>query len=259
VYLNSGTINLLETKPEFRFSLPPRKWYICPSPSFISSCLLPLPSPFHPTRPLSLLVRLFPIAFVLRPLTLRRWSILPRRLNTSFSCATRRRQSLNFRLTIPCTPNSTQLVFVGASSRPRNLAPSSHHLSSLLYVILIYIRLALTGWFRRHCRLGLDHESQPRVALHMESCMDSSQGLLSVLPVREFLRLSCKRPDTPRLVFSYWVLAVGCFLLYCFVNDHSLELCLKIYKVGIHCYPHREHSRCLTSRRYPSHLLCGTS
>ncbi|KAF9647468.1 hypothetical protein BDM02DRAFT_3187982 [Thelephora ganbajun] len=35
------------------------------------------------------------------------------------------------------------------------------------------------------------------------------------------------------LFCRYWVLAVGCFLLYCFVNDHSLELCLKIYKIPV--------------------------
>lgn len=32
---------------------------------------------------------------------------------------------------------------------------------------------------------------------------------------------------------SYWVLAVGWFLLYCFINDHSLETCQRIYKVQV--------------------------
>ena len=45
--------------------------------------------------------------------------------------------------------------------------------------------LALMGPIRRHRRLGLDHQFQPRVALHMESCVDSGQGRLPVLSVRE--------------------------------------------------------------------------
>jgi len=85
------------------------------------------------------------------------------------------------------------------------------------------------------------------------------RSLICFAGARTFLRLSCICADTPQLVFSYWVLAVGCFLLYCFVNDHSLELCLKIYKVGVRCYPRRGHFRYLASRRYPSHSLCGTS
>jgi hypothetical protein len=76
---------------------------------------------------------------------------------------------------------------------------------------------------------------------------------------RPFRRLCCISADTPRFFVSYWVLAVGCFLLYCFVNDHSLELCLKIYKVGARCYPRLGHFRHLATRRYPLHLLCGTS
>lgn len=55
--------------------------------------------------------------------------------------------------------------------------------------------------------------------------------------------LSLRLPLNP-FDFSprYWVLAVGCFLLYCFVTDHSLEMCLKIYKVDIHHHrPDRGH------------------
>ncbi|KAF9778254.1 hypothetical protein BJ322DRAFT_507524 [Thelephora terrestris] len=35
------------------------------------------------------------------------------------------------------------------------------------------------------------------------------------------------------LFCRYWVLAVGCFLLFCFVNDHTLEMCHKIYKIPV--------------------------
>ena len=115
---------------------------------------------------------------------------------------------------------------------------------------------ALTNQLRRHCCLGLDHEFQPRVALHMESCMDPGQDRLPVLPVRQYS--FCFHVSPSSSISRYWVLAVGPFLLYCFVNDHSLELCLKIYKVGVHYCPCRN-LRPLTPPRYPSRLLCGTS
>ena len=100
-------------------------------------------------------------------------------------------------LTTLCAPNSTQLVFVGTSSCPLNfVSPSHYHPSSILYVMLILVRVALTGWLRRHRRLGLDHEFKPRVALHMESRLDSSQGCLPVLPVRELFSPSCLCADT---------------------------------------------------------------
>ena len=60
---------------------------------------------------------------------------------------------------------------------------SDHFICSLLYVTLNPPRFPPTDRLRRYRRLGLDHEFQSRVALHLESCMDPSQGRLLVLPV----------------------------------------------------------------------------
>ena len=51
-----------------------------------------------------------------------------------------------------------------------------------------------------------------------------------------FCRCVALVPRTSIAVLStllprYWVLAVGWFLLYCFINDHSLEVCERIFKV----------------------------
>ena len=81
--------------------------------------------------------------------------------------------------------------------------------------------------------------------------MDSGQGRIPVLSVRASSFHVLVYPLTLfDFLFSYWVLAVGCFLLYCFVNDHSLELCLKIYKVGVRHHPRRE---------YPREFTCYTT
>lgn len=49
--------------------------------------------------------------------------------------------------------------------------------------MLIPARSMLTEVLRRHRCLGLDHELQSRVALHMEGGMDAGQGRLLVLSV----------------------------------------------------------------------------
>ena len=87
----------------------------------------------------------------------------------------------------------------------------------------------------------------------MESCVDSGQGRLPVLSVRE---LYFSFSSTCQHSSSYWVLAVGWFLLYCFVNDHSLELCLKIYKVGLVAtlVVGLPESLCHTDTRRPRHV-----
>ena len=63
----------------------------------------------------------------------------------------------------------------------------------------------------------------------LEDSLDSSQDCLSFLQVGR--RPVCPN-DSVTYADRYWVLAMIPYLLYCFVLDHSLETCQKIYKVS---------------------------
>jgi hypothetical protein len=62
----------------------------------------------------------------------------------------------------------------------------------------------------------------------LEDSLDTRQGCLPFLPV------SVGHPLWPfdlTYVGSYWVIAVVPYLLFCFVVDHDLETCQKIFRV----------------------------
>jgi hypothetical protein len=74
------------------------------------------------------------------------------------------------------------------------------------------------------------HESYIFYLSGLENSLDTGQGCLPVLPVR----LTFNALQVLLIIGGrYWVIAVVPYLLYCFVMDHSLETCQKIYKVPV--------------------------
>ena len=106
----------------------------------------------------------------------------------------------------------------------------------------VFLNLTRPLAHRCHCCLRLAHQSQQRMDLCEQSPLPcppthSCQVWRTPWTPVKIAYLFCRQVSlhshsTPLIgQFSYWVIAVVPYLLYCFVVDHPLDVCQRLYQV----------------------------